>query len=200
MADDRAVLDPAQELVALRKLVDDLKTTVMTRTLRRPTGTIEATLLTAQPGGGLFLNGQTVSRATYPALWQWANDNLLVGGGPSANAFGIGDGSTTFSLPDFRGRVVRGVAASGEGILQNVGADTTTSVAAHTHSISTDGSHFSHPTFVVSINNGTGGVTNNILGGEQAQGSHNHGGTGSTGSASVDIRQASVSVNWLIYT
>lgn len=199
MADDRAIGDPAQEFAALRRLVDDLKSTVMTRTLRRPTGTIEASLLTAQPAGALFLNGQTVSRATYPALWQWANDNLLVGSGPTTNAFDVGDGSTTFSLPDFRGRVVRNVA-SGEGILQNVGADTTTAVAAHTHTISTDGSHFSHPTSIVSFNNGAGAAISNVLQGEQAQGSHNHGGTGSTGSATLDIRQASVSVIWLIYT
>lgn len=49
------------------------------------------------PVGWLLCYGQAVSRATYAGLFQ------VIG-----TAFGAGDGSTTFNLPDLRGRVVAG--------------------------------------------------------------------------------------------
>ncbi|AEG42330.1 tail collar protein [Bdellovibrio phage phi1402] len=50
------------------------------------------------PEGYLECNGQTVSRETYAALFDAINI-----------AHGAGDGSTTFHLPDYRGRFLRGV-------------------------------------------------------------------------------------------
>lgn len=52
------------------------------------------------PSGWLFCNGQAVSRTTYSALF-----------GVISTTYGAGDGSTTFNLPDLRGRM----AASGYG-------------------------------------------------------------------------------------
>jgi microcystin-dependent protein len=49
------------------------------------------------PAGFLLCNGQTASRATYAALF------AIVG-----TLFGAGDGSTTFTLPDYRNRTVLG--------------------------------------------------------------------------------------------
>lgn len=49
------------------------------------------------PAGYLYCDGRTVSRATYAALFN------VVG-----TRFGAGDGSTTFSLPDWRGAFMRG--------------------------------------------------------------------------------------------
>lgn len=49
------------------------------------------------PTGWLYCNGSLVSRATYAALF------AIVG-----TTFGAGDGSTTFALPDMRGRFARG--------------------------------------------------------------------------------------------
>jgi microcystin-dependent protein len=49
------------------------------------------------PEGYLFAAGQAVSRATYAALF------AIIG-----TASGVGDGSTTFNLPDYRGRVGAG--------------------------------------------------------------------------------------------
>lgn len=51
----------------------------------------------SEPLGWLFCYGQAVSRATYAGLF------TAIG-----TAFGAGDGSTTFNLPDLRGRVVAG--------------------------------------------------------------------------------------------
>ena len=59
---------------------------------------------TAPSGGWLLCDGSAVSRTTYAALF------AAIG-----TTFGIGDGSTTFNLPDTRGRFTLGKAASGTG-------------------------------------------------------------------------------------
>lgn len=56
------------------------------------------------PSGWLLCNGATVSRSTYAALF------AAIG-----TAYGVGDGSTTFHLPDMRGRVAVG-AGQGSGL------------------------------------------------------------------------------------
>lgn len=50
------------------------------------------------PGGWLLCDGQAVSRTTYAALF------AVIG-----TIYGIGDGSTTFNLPNYTGRFVVGV-------------------------------------------------------------------------------------------
>lgn len=63
------------------------------------------------PTGYLLCNGANVSRATYAALF------AVIG-----TKYGPGDGSTTFSLPDFRRRVAVGAGGAGSSILgSNVG-------------------------------------------------------------------------------
>lgn len=62
-----------------------------------PTGTVVAYVGATAPAGWLFCFGQAVSRTTYSAL-------LAVIGG----AFGAGDLTTTFNVPDLRGRVPLG--------------------------------------------------------------------------------------------
>jgi microcystin-dependent protein len=52
---------------------------------------------TTEPAGWLFCYGQAVSRTTYAALFS-----------AISTTYGTGDGSTTFNLPDLRGRVVAG--------------------------------------------------------------------------------------------
>lgn len=53
---------------------------------------------TTPPSGWLLCDGSAVSRATYAGIFS------VVG-----VAYGVGDGSTTFNLPDFRGRTFVGV-------------------------------------------------------------------------------------------
>ena len=64
------------------------------------------------PLDGLYCDGSVVSRTTYVDLFN------VVG-----VIYGVGDGSTTFNLPDLRGQFLRGVD-SGAGVDPNAGART----------------------------------------------------------------------------
>ncbi|MBP8178734.1 MAG: tail fiber protein [Spirochaetes bacterium] len=72
--------------------------TVALPTPQMPSGCIMAYGGTTAPSGWLACDGSAVSRTTYAALY------AVIG-----NAYGSGDGSTTFNLPDLRGRFLRGV-------------------------------------------------------------------------------------------
>lgn len=92
------------------------------------------------PSGWLFCAGQAVSRATYSALF------ALIG-----TTYGSGNGSTTFNLPDLRGRVPLGqddmggssanrvTAAAADSLGGNGGAEThtlsTTEMPNHNHGV-----------------------------------------------------------------
>ncbi len=122
-----------------------------------PAGAMLAYGGAAAPDGWLVCDGSTVSRATFADLF------ASIG-----TAYGSGDGSTTFHLPDMRGRFLRGVSgatsndpnrtqrtASNSGgntgnIVGSLQADATSrpnsnfsasSVSNHTHSISSVSSH-----------------------------------------------------------
>jgi microcystin-dependent protein len=107
-----------------------------------PTGSVNMWVTSTAPTGWLLCQGQAVSRTTYSALW----DVFRVGG--STSPFGNGDGSTTFNLPDLRGRVPigagtgRNVADSANLTARTLGAKisddesvtlTTDQMPAHTH-------------------------------------------------------------------
>jgi len=62
-----------------------------------PVGTVLDYAGTALPAGFLWPAGQNVSRTTYAALF------AAIG-----TTYGAGDGSTTFALPDLRGRAIAG--------------------------------------------------------------------------------------------
>jgi microcystin-dependent protein len=62
-----------------------------------PPGVVVAFAGSAAPNGWLICDGSAVSRTTYAALFA-----------AIATAYGSGDGSTTFNLPDLRGRVAVG--------------------------------------------------------------------------------------------
>lgn len=57
------------------------------------------------PAGFLKMNGATLTRSAYPALWAHAANNLAPGDNTLdfPGLFGAGDGATTFKLPDVRG-------------------------------------------------------------------------------------------------
>lgn len=65
------------------------------------TGVIKMYGGSSAPSGYLICDGSAVSRTTYAALY------TALGG--ASSPFGQGDGSTTFNLPDMRGRVPVGV-------------------------------------------------------------------------------------------
>ena len=65
--------------------------------LGTPSGAVMAFAMSTAPTGWLKANGAAVSRTTYAALF------AAIG-----TTFGVGDGSTTFNLPELRGEFVRG--------------------------------------------------------------------------------------------
>ena len=65
-------------------------------------GRIEAATTVTAPTGTLSCDGSAVSRATYADLF-----------GVISTTFGVGDGSTTFNLPDMRGVFLRGTGTHG---------------------------------------------------------------------------------------
>lgn len=67
-------------------------------------GDIKAHGRSALPAGWLWCDGSAVSRATYAALFA-----------AISTAFGVGNGSTTFNVPDLRGRVPAGKDDMGSG-------------------------------------------------------------------------------------
>src|SRR3990167_4751750 len=93
-------------------------------------GVIVQTARSSAPTGWLLCDGTAVNRTTYADLFA-----IL------STTFGVGDGATTFNLPDFRGRTVMGVG-TGSGLTaramaDNVGVEThiltSTEMASHTH-------------------------------------------------------------------
>lgn len=80
----------------------DLKKWMKRVTYSTPVGMIVGFAGSTAPTGWLLCQGQAVSRTTYAKLF------AVIG-----TTFGSGDGSTTFNLPDARGRVLVGVGNSG---------------------------------------------------------------------------------------
>lgn len=62
-----------------------------------PTGSLLAYAGSTSPSGWLLCAGQAVSRTTYATLF-----------GIIGTSYGVGDGSTTFNVPDLRGRIPAG--------------------------------------------------------------------------------------------
>lgn len=147
------------------------------------------------PTGSLLCFGQAVNRTTYAALF------AII-----ATAYGIGDGSTTFNVPDLRGRSIAGVdnmggtaagriTAAGSGITGTTlgasgGTEThtliTAEMPAHTHSV---------PGQISSGNDIGGG------GAYLAAGLLNNGTSTSTGGGSAHQNtQPTMMINYIIYT
>lgn len=97
-----------------------------------PAGCVQWYAGSSAPSGWLECDGSAISRTTYAALF------AAIG-----TAFGVGDGSTTFNLPDQARRTLVGKGGAGTATLANTigstgGAETHTLVTgempAHTHS------------------------------------------------------------------
>lgn len=68
-----------------------------------PTGALFPFAAPVAPGGYLLCDGSAVARGTYPALY------ALLG-----VTYGSGDGSTTFNVPDMRGRAAVGLGTNAD--------------------------------------------------------------------------------------
>lgn len=164
------------------------------------------------PTGWLLCNGQAVNRTTYAALFAVCG-----------TAFGAGNGTTTFNVPDFRGKMPFG--SDGTRARGATGGSNDAIVVAHTHtgpshshtfsgSTSSDGNH-THGTDggVVAQNSGQVALGAGFQVGTtsiNSAGSHTHtysgttsaAGTGATGSAGSSGTNANLSayqaVNFMI--
>lgn len=160
-----------------------------------PAGTVVAYAGSSAPTGWLVCNGAAVSRTTYAALF------AAIG-----TAFGAGDGSTTFNLPDLRGEFVRGWDA-GRGVDPGrvFGSAQASQNLAHTHTGSTDtaGAH-THTTgqsltgtgnVIFTVSEGGSGITATT----SSAGAHSHTVTiGSSGG--TEARPRNVALLYIIRT
>lgn len=96
------------------------------RDLLSPPGAITAYGAATAPTGWLLCDGAAVSRTTYATLF-----------GIISTTFGVGDGSTTFNVPDLRQRFPLGKAGSGTGA--TLGG--TGGLIDHVHALDTASSH-----------------------------------------------------------
>lgn len=77
------------------------------------------------PSGWLYANGQAISRTTYANLFS------LLG-----TAYGAGNGTTTFNVPDFRGAFLRGWDdARGLDPSRGMNSYQADSIVSHTHTV-----------------------------------------------------------------
>lgn len=108
-----------------------------------PTGAVLAYAGSAAPTGWLLCNGAAVSRTTYADLFA-----------VTSTTYGIGDGATTFNLPDLLGRTAIGAGtgdaadATAHALGSKTGTEThaliTAELAAHSHTV-TDAGHRHDP-------------------------------------------------------
>lgn len=93
-----------------------------------PLGSVQAFAMTTPPAGWFECDGSAISRTTYAALF------ALIG-----TVFGVGNGTTTFNIPDLRGYFVRGWADAGAIDPARVFGSTQSSAnLAHTHTFTGD--------------------------------------------------------------
>lgn len=117
--------------VGPKALIDALSASLI------PKGLIAPFAGTSAPDGWLFCDGSAVSRTTYAALF------AAIG-----TTYGAGDGSTTFNLPDYRGRSFQGDgtgdASDATSWSQGTKAGTethtltTTEIPSHSHDMSSE--------------------------------------------------------------
>lgn len=125
---DKFVFSSATQSWVLADSPEALAARVASVELLAPVGSIHMFAGGQAPQGYLLCQGQAISRGTYGSLF------AAIG-----TTHGVGDGSTTFNLPDLQGRVPVGKSASGTfSALNNKNASTT---ETHTLSIAELPSH-----------------------------------------------------------
>lgn len=123
-----------------------------------PTGVMRWSPLASAPTGWLLCDGAAVSRTLYAALF------AVIG-----TTWGAGDGSTTFNLPDLRGRAAMGAGTgpslTARTLAGQVGAEThqlsIAEMANHNHSDSAPAVGLSGAGQIAYATGGTSGSTGN---------------------------------------
>lgn len=96
-----------------------------------PAGALAMYVAVSAPTGWLLCDGTAVSRSTYSALFAIIS-----------TTYGTGDGSTTFNVPDLRGRVPVGLNSTGPALINGLGDNDGVTLAnrniSHSHTITND--------------------------------------------------------------
>ncbi len=111
-------------------------------------GAVAFYAMSTAPAGWTKANGAAISRTTYSALF------AAIG-----TVYGVGDGSTTFNVPDLRGEFLRGLD-DGRGIdtSRALGSAQADAFKSHTHSWNYD----------IATAGASGGAVNVVVGGATA--------------------------------
>jgi microcystin-dependent protein len=145
-----------------------------------PTGSMQIFAAAAAPTGWVLCDGAAINRTTYAALF------AVIG-----TTFGAGNGTTTFNVPDMRGRAPIGIGTgtglTARALADEVGAETHTltvsELPSHTHSVPNSGSQNNSFDSGTTVGNDVTGVS---------------GSTG--GDAAHNNMQPSLAVNFIIKT
>jgi len=148
-----------------------------------PTGTLSMFAGSSAPTGYLICDGSEVSRTTYSALWD------VLRAGTSSSPYGDGNGTTTFRLPDLRGRAPIGVGTGTGLTARNRGA--TTGTETHTLTTAQMPVH-NHSSLIFGSGSGTSG-----LGGTTIANTQTFTGNAGGGEAHPNM-QPSLAVNFII--
>ena len=160
-----------------------------------PTGLIRAYAGSSAPEGYLICDGSAVSRSTYAALF------AVIG-----TAFGVGDGSTTFNIPDVRGRRIAGYDsgdtafdALGEtGGAQTISLSHSHTANPHTHTASGSTSGPSSGATTGSDNNQTLSTSGHTHSWSYTTGTQTATGSDTQLSATQNIMNPYLVLNWII--
>jgi microcystin-dependent protein len=161
-----------------------------------PSGAVLPFAGSSAPTGYLLCYGQAVSRTTYAALF------TAIG-----TTYGTGDGSTTFNLPDLRGRAAFGVDNMGGSAANRLGSNASIGGISGTASLGTAGGAQTHVQTIAELAPHTHAAPNGMVGGSDVGGTGaylsaglpNNGTSGSTGSgAPFNITPPALVLNYII--
>jgi len=178
-----------------------------------PSGSVFCMAVASVPSSYLECNGAAVSRTTYAALF------AVIG-----TAYGAGNGSSTFNIPDLRGEFIRGFD-NGRGVDsgRNIASSQSAQNASHNHSISLSGTtstksltggirkisegfnaNGSASGVFTKTQDGTSSITGSSstspVGGVDIDASHNHtfSASGTSGSQGGEARPRSIAMMYII--
>lgn len=165
--------------------LDDALTALMNKLWK--VGDIKASVKNANHDNWFLCNGQAISRVTYSDLFALIGTN-----------FGAGDGTTTFNLPDYRGKFLRGLGGDSAADIYTTQAEGLPEISGSFYLTGASGSHgtFSGAFYEEKSSNGyghgsSGDTTNPIVGFKASRSSEIYG-------SSRHVTPINQSVNYFI--
>jgi microcystin-dependent protein len=123
-----AVTATGAELNFVDGVTSSIQTQIDSAVAQTPSGAVMPFAMSSVPSGWLECNGAAVSRSTYSSLFS------AIG-----TTYGVGDGSSTFNVPDMRGEFPRGWDNSrGIDSGRGIGTSQADEIKSHTHTFTTN--------------------------------------------------------------